>query len=274
MSFQIALPNSGPARDLADLAVLAESLNFTHAWVAEHVLPPQRHPDPSYDSVFDPFVLLSYVAAVTTTIRLGTSVLVLPLRNPYVVAKQAASLDEASRGRFDLGIGVGWDAEEFASVGAEFGNRGKRADEQVALLRHLWSGAETGFLGRFHGHERADFTPVRPDGIPITVGGNSKAARERAIRLGDAWQPFYSDGNGLGVDAFARAAADVKDRTAGRVRTAVKLYVRDTDQVDALARETPDWLAAGADDIVIWFGEIDGYADRLTRFADTVAVTA
>ena len=178
MGFHVALPNDGSPEQITDLARQAESLGFDGVWVAEHVLPPSHHPDPSYASEYDPFVLLSYLAAHTSRVRIGTSVLVLPLRNPFVVAKQAASLDRLSGGRLELGIG--WDSAEFGTVGEEFGNRGRRADEAVALLRHLWSGSPEPFDGEFYPYQAGNFTPVRPAGVPITVGGFSDAAVERA----------------------------------------------------------------------------------------------
>ena len=270
MAFHVALPNDGDPSLLIDLAVQAEELGFVGAWVAEHVLPPKGYPDPSYDSEYDPFTLLSFLASRTTTIRLGTSVVVLPLRNPFVLAKQVASVDALSGGRFELGIGVGWDPEEFAAVGETFTNRGRRTDEAIALLRNLWSGGDNGFHGDFYSYEKGDFTPVRPAGIPISVGGFSEHAIQRAIRLGDAWQSINLDGAGSTFEHFAKNTQIIKERTNGRVRSTIKRYVRDAAQTDALVDEIPRWLEAGADDIVVWFGQPQVFADLQSRFADQI----
>lgn len=274
MGFHIALPNDGSPDQLVELACNAEELGYDGVWVAEHVLPPYRHPDPSYASEYDPFVLLSYLAAHTARVRIGTSVLVLPLRNPFVVAKQAASLDVVAGSRLELGIGVGWDSTEFVSVGERFGNRGRRADEAVRLLRHLWSGAPGGFHGDFYHYTSGDFTPVRPAGVPITVGGFSSAAVERAATLGDAWQSVYLDGVGTDPEAFGVLAAELKRRSAGRIRTTVKRFVRHRDEVDALIDELGAWRRAGADDVVIWFGELSEFGWLQQLFAQKVKVPA
>jgi probable F420-dependent oxidoreductase len=274
MGFHVALPNDGSPEQITELAHRAEELGFDGVWVAEHVLPPTRHPDPSYASEYDPFVLLAHLAAHTSRVRIGTSVLVLPLRNPFVVAKQAASLDRLSGGRFELGVGVGWDSAEFGLVGEEFGNRGRRADEAIGLLRHLWSGSPEPFDGEFYPYESGDFTPVRPAGVPITVGGFSNAAVERALRFADGWQSLYLDGAGTDPAEFARKAAELKRRSDGRIRTTIKRYVRDSDQVDGLIDEIADWHLAGADDIVIWFGEPHVFGRLQEEFAQKAKVPA
>ncbi|MCW2686965.1 MAG: hypothetical protein JWR37_1855 [Mycobacterium sp.] len=274
MGFHVALPNDGSPEQITDLARRAEALGFDGVWVAEHVLPPTRHPDPSYASEYDPFVLLSYLAAHTSRVRTGTSVLVLPLRNPFNVAKQAASLDRLSGGRFELGIGVGWDRAEFGSVGEDFGNRGRRADEAITLLRHLWSGSSESFDGEFYPHHSGDFTPIRPAGVPITVDGFSDAAIQRALRFGNAWQSLYLDGAGTDPAEFARKAAELKRRSDGRIRTTIKRYVRDSGQVDGLIDELADWHRAGADDIVIWFGEPHVFGRLQEEFAQEAKVPA
>jgi probable F420-dependent oxidoreductase len=179
MGFHVALPNDGSPEQITDLARQAEALGFDGVWVAEHVLPPDRHPNPSYASEYDPFVLLSHLAAHTSRVRIGTSVLVLPLRNPFIVAKQAASLDRLSGGRFELGVGVGWDSAEFTSVGEEFANRGRRADEAIGLLRHLLSGSPDPFNGEFYPYESGDFHPG-PLGGCAHHGGRVLRCRRRA----------------------------------------------------------------------------------------------
>src|ERR671914_304943 len=122
---------------LVELAEAAERLGYRTLYLPDHLLPPAPYSD-TYGGVYEPLVTLAHLAAHTSTIRLGTSVLVLPMRSPFVVAKQVATLDRLSGGRAVLGVGVGWDRAEFAAVGADFATRGARTDEDIALLRHLF----------------------------------------------------------------------------------------------------------------------------------------
>ncbi|MFF0011880.1 TIGR03619 family F420-dependent LLM class oxidoreductase [Streptomyces sp. NPDC005374] len=141
----------------------------------------------------DPLVLLSAVAGATTRIGLVTSVLVLPLYDPVVVAHQTATLDRLSRGRFTLGVGTGWDEAEFAAVGTPFAGRGRRTDEQLDAVRTLWRGQQS----RGGAEVRLGVRPRTPGGPPVWVGGHSDAALRRALRYGDAWHGSGLDAAGL-----------------------------------------------------------------------------
>jgi probable F420-dependent oxidoreductase len=219
-----------------ELARTAEHLGFAALWVPEHVIVPMhiesRYPYTA-DGTFprgaqmvdapDPFVWLSYVAAATDRIRLGTGVLVLPQRDPFVVAKQVASLDLLSGGRLELGIGVGWMAEEFDVLGASFEDRGRRTDEYIAVMRRLWSEHPASFSGDYVSFEACTSLPhpVQPDGVPIIVGGDSAAAARRAGRLGNGWFPGSGD-----PDRLAPLVEVVRDTatSAGRDPDRVMLY--------------------------------------------------
>jgi probable F420-dependent oxidoreductase len=148
-------------------------------------------PIDSTTPMFDPWVVLATVAEATSTIRLATNVYILPLRHPVVTARAVVTLDRVSGGRVTLGIGVGWLQEEFELVGQDFHNRGKRADEIMAMLRQMWSRDED--VIEFHNpyYDLAPFRfqpkPVQKPTIPIEVGGSSKAALRRAGTLGDGW---------------------------------------------------------------------------------------
>ncbi|HEY6740166.1 MAG TPA: LLM class flavin-dependent oxidoreductase, partial [Actinopolymorphaceae bacterium] len=149
MDLEVVLPDESaamPAEQLVELGVTAERLGFRTAWLPDHLLPPGEY-GTTYGGVYEPLVTLAYLAARTRTIRLGTSVLVLPMRNPFVVAKQAATIDRLSDGRLTLGVGIGWDRTEFDAVNADFRTRGARTDEAIALLRHLFGGGGP-FAGR------------------------------------------------------------------------------------------------------------------------------
>ena len=186
---------------LAEVARKAEALGYESVWLPEHLIVPleMRSPYPySADGKFpggaavalhDPFVALAYVAACTSTLKLGTGVYVLPLRNAVSVAKAAASLDLLSGGRFIFGVGVGWLEDEFAAVGMPFADRAARTREAIRLMRTLWSEDAPSFAGRFHQVPKSGFSPkpVQQPGPPIILGGESPAALRRAAALGDGW---------------------------------------------------------------------------------------
>jgi probable F420-dependent oxidoreductase len=160
-------------------------------------------------------VSLGYLAAATSSIRLGVAVVNHPFASPLLLAKQAATVDVLSGGRLDLGIGSGWLAEEFAGSGASMAQRGARADDYVAALRALWSGAP-GYQGTFFTIPagRQDPAPVQRPGPPILIGGMSRAAMERAGRIGDGW--VTSSGADLSVIAESAKVVQSAARAAGR----------------------------------------------------------
>ncbi|MEU6234339.1 LLM class flavin-dependent oxidoreductase [Kitasatospora sp. NPDC047058] len=175
MQLGVNVPNFGPGTDpgvLRDWARIVEELGFDLLMVSDHVaVTPDvagRYPEPFYE----PFTTLSWLAGVTSRVRLGTTVLVLPYRHPLLVARMAGDLDRLSGGRLVLGVGVGWARQEFDALGVPFAERGRLTDECLATLRDTWR-AEGG---------------VAP--IPVWVGGHSPAALRRAARFGDAWHPL------------------------------------------------------------------------------------
>src|SRR5919199_6187523 len=187
------VPNSGPLPTeigIPELARTLEQAGFESLWVSDHVVLPEeirsRYPFAADGRAtwatstpyFDAVVALALIAGATERARIGTAVLVLPLRNPVVFAKQAASLDVVSGGRLELGVGAGWLAEEFAALGVDFDTRGTRFVEAVATLRAAWS-------GRLPGDILAVPTPAHP--IPVLVGGHSQVALRRAGTIGDGW---------------------------------------------------------------------------------------
>lgn len=183
-----------PARDLVALARRVEELGFDSIWVPDHLA--------FFGSpVVDPFQALAAFAAGSSRLVLGTSVFVLPLRAAAQVAKATASLDFVSEGRLVLGIGVGGEfAGEFEASGVPLGERGKRTDESIAVLRHLWAGSGEPFAGRFSSIPkgmRLDPLPARAGGPPIWVGGRADAAVRRAALAGDGYLGFLFDAGGF-----------------------------------------------------------------------------
>lgn len=179
----------GPA-DTVRLARLAEDLGYTSWWAGEHVvLPSPRVPlspmEPT-DPILDPLVHLSFVAGVTTRIQLGTGIVVLPQRNPLVLAKQAASLDVLSGGRLLLGVGAGYLEPELTAVGVDLATRGSRTDEYLDAMASLWHDPAPAFHGRHVSFEKVDAHP-RPGNVRVVVGGHSPAAFRRAVSRGHGW---------------------------------------------------------------------------------------
>src|SRR3982074_3180260 len=217
MDVHIALPNGHRGVTLGELTQItevAEELGFDGVWPLDHVVV-GADLKARYSWVIEPMTLLGYLAARTSRIRLGTSVIVLGMRNPFVVAKQAATLDLLSNGRFTLGLGAGYSEPEFRNVGASavWSTRGKRLDEAIRLLRHLWSGAQGPFDGQFYRYEEGYFGPPPPQGerLPILIGGSSDGALKRAATLGDIWQS-----TGLKPEEFGTKAEQLRRYANGR----------------------------------------------------------
>jgi probable F420-dependent oxidoreductase len=191
MQFGFCLPNFDgtvtPDR-MVESGVLAEELGFDSVWSTDHVIVPRENLHP-YGILVEALISLSYVAARTERIKLGTSVIVLTQRNPILVAKQAAALDVLSHGRLILGLGAGWLKPEFDFLGEDFRKRGRRFDESIRLMRSIWSENLIGFSGEFFKLEDAVSLPHPRKPIPLLIAGASEAALLRAASLGDGWHP-------------------------------------------------------------------------------------
>jgi probable F420-dependent oxidoreductase len=198
MKIGVQFPNETLGRDLLairDFAQVAEGLGYSHLLVYEHVLgvehadrtPPLAVPYDESTEFHEPMVLLGYLAAVTSSIGFATGVLVLPQRQTALVAKQAAEIDLLSGGRLRLGVGVGHNYVEYQCLGEDFATRGARQEEQIQLLRQLWTEPLVDFHGRWHDIDRAAIAPRPTTPIPIWIGGFSEAAYRRAARVGDGF---------------------------------------------------------------------------------------
>ena len=190
MKFGIGLPNYGPQSSfdtIRRVALAEEDLGYDSVWTTDHVIVPKENIEP-YGHIYESDVTLAMVAAVTQRVRVGTSVIVLPMRNPVLFAKQAATIDAATSGRMIVGVGVGWNEGEYQNLGANFKNRGKRLDEAIALLRALWSSEHADFHGKYTHMTDSIFAPLPARrSILIWVGGNNEPSWKRAAALGDAW---------------------------------------------------------------------------------------
>src|SRR4030088_2487437 len=271
MDIHIALPNGHRGvtlEQLTEITTVAEGLGFAGVWPLDHVLVGPDLKD-RYSWVIEPMTLLGYLAARTSRIRLGTSVIVLGMRNPFVVAKQAATVDLLSNGRFTLGLGAGYSEPEFRNVGASaaWSTRGKRLDEAIRLFRHLWSGAQGPFDGQFYRYDEGYFGPLPPQGerLPIMIGGGSDAALRRAGTLGDVWQS-----TGLNPDEFGVKAEKVREFALGRH---VELGARTTlagDPETVLAK-IKAFQKGGAEHVCAYFGAtVEDFVPGMRTFAREV----
>lgn len=229
-----------------------EELGFTHILAYDHVVgaDPKVHQGwqgvYNIDSTFhEPFVLFGYLAAITS-LELVTGVIILPQRQSVLVAKQAAEVDLLTGGRFRLGIGLGWNAVEYEALGEKFTNRGKRSEEQVDVMRKLWTEQSVTFNGRYHTVTGAGLAPMptqRP--IPVWFGAASDRAYERAGRLGDGWFPMIGPGPELDdANAQVKRAAAAVGRDADSL--GMEGRVNWTGDRDKAAADIAAWKAAGA----------------------------
>ena len=184
------LPNYGAAASvdgIRRLAETAEELGFHSVWTTEHIIVGPEGVDP-YGRVYDPLVTLAWITGWTERIGLGTSIVLVPLHHPIHLAKEVATLQELSGGRFTLGVGMGWHEDEYDFMGVPFEGRGRRGDEAIRVMRALWSG-ERDFHGELWSFHNATFAPMPSRQPEIWVGGGSTRAIRRARELGDAWHP-------------------------------------------------------------------------------------
>jgi probable F420-dependent oxidoreductase len=262
----------------------ADELGYTHLLAYDHVLgaDPVAHPGWSgpYDvstTFHEPLVLFGYLAAVTS-LELVTGIIILPQRQTALVAKQAAEVDLLTGGRFRLGIGLGWNAVEYEALGKEFSNRGQRMDEQVALLRRLWTERVVTHEGSYERVTGAGLAPLpvqRP--IPVWFGGQSPPAYRRTGRLADGWFPQVPPGPHLDAarEIVERAAVD-----AGRDPAAIGMEGRISWNGDParLADHAGRWERAGASHLSVntmgaGLGKVDGHLAALERGAEALALT-
>ena len=209
MKFGLVFANTGPfikPEGLTLLAQTAEEVGVESLWTVEHVVVPMGYqstypysqdgkmPGSEEAPIPDPLLWLTYAAAVTKTINLATGIIILPQRHPFYLAKEAATLDVLSGGRFMLGVGVGWLEEEFKALEVPFKPRGAITDESIGALRDLWSKGVSEHKGEHYTWPSVESNPKPVDGkIPIVIGGHSKASARRAARLGDGFFPARPD---------------------------------------------------------------------------------
>ena len=196
MHFGVGLPHFrqvASTQAITTVAQRAEALGFDSVWVSDHIVVPHSAIPRFGEVFFEPFTTLAYVAGKTRRIRLGTSVIILPYRNPLFMAKALATIDVLSGGRLIVGAAVGWLAEEFEALGIPFTERGARSDEALRVMRLLWTEAQPRFEGRFcrFAGIKAEPKPLQKPHPPIWIGGASQAALRRAAEFAEAWHPSH-----------------------------------------------------------------------------------
>jgi probable F420-dependent oxidoreductase len=289
MQFDLWLPTASPMTtcELLDaVATESEARGIGTVWVGEHVVlfseydsaypyaADGRVPAPPGSGLLEPMVTLSYLAARTRTVRLGTAMLLLPQRNPVYVAKEVSSLDWLSGGRVDLGIGVGWLKEEFDALNVPWERRGARTDEYLQVLRTLWCDDTSSFSGKIYQLPECEMFPKpvqQPP--PVHVGGETKAALRRVARHGQGWHTFNRSPDEL---AAGLAELDVELEAVGRTRSELRITVcpyfneLTPEGVERYAEAGADAVAAlffcfSPDDVAKTFDALEGCREAAAR---------
>jgi probable F420-dependent oxidoreductase len=251
-------PGARPSA-IAEFARHAERLGFSTLWVAEHVVlfdrqdskypysPEGNWPTPGDIDWLDPFLTLTYAAAVTRRIRLATGICLVPEHNPLILAKQIATLDRLSGGRFALGVGIGWSADEFAAIGIPFERRAERTREYIEVMRRLWSEEVTTFSGEFVKVENARSYPKPASAIAVIFGGESAPALRRVAEYGTGWYGFDLDAEQAAVKIEKlRALARQNGRDPYEIEIIVSPYLKRMTSADL-----SKYRDAGVDELVL-----------------------
>ncbi len=283
MELGLILPSYRPGATAEGIDAATETaarLGFSDVWTTDHVLVSGASV-PEYGHLFEAVTTLAYLGGRHPGLKLGASVIVVPLRDSLVLAKELATIDALTGGRLIVGVGVGWDDREFANLGLEdrFRRRGAYLDETISLWRHLWGGSGEPFHGRFHRFEDHGFSPLPAQGadLPIWVGGASEPALARAGRAGDGYQASQSGPQQFPVRGpVIRAAAEAAGRPPPRLSARVRVHFGPWDGPGYRLAGTPEQMLleirafadAGVDHLAVDLGSPDAerHAGALERF--------
>ena len=267
-----------------DYAQTAESLGYDHILAFDHVIGANKASRPDWggayshtDSFHEPFVLFGYLAGLTERVELVTGVIILPQRQTVLVAKQAAAIDVLSGGRLRLGIGVGWNTVEYEALGENFHDRGRRSEEQLELMRALWTQEAVTFEGRWHKVTDAGLNPLpvqRP--IPVWFGGRAEQTIKRVAQTGDGWFPLFppdDEGKALMEKMRAQVSEAGRDFSDIGIESWVSIANRSPDE---WAKIAASWKELGATHISVntmnaGLSSPDEHIDAIKRFKEAVA---
>jgi probable F420-dependent oxidoreductase len=278
MKFGLHLPQAGPAASASAVRAVArqaEDLGFSDVWVSDHLALPRNAPYPPSSYILEPLIALTWAAAVTERVGLGTTVLVLPLRPPVLLAKMLGCLDLMSGGRLIVGAAGGWLKEEFDALGVPFAERGARTDETIDIMRRCWTEDPIDIDAPTTGVKMTEMR-VKPQperAIPIWVGGHSEPAYRRAVELGDGWHGGFQS-----PEQTAEIAARLR---RDRPEPSFTLSMRTrwdalTDDGDEISRELERHMEAGIQHIVVepsqrdqpsWLRCVEAFAKIFERVA-------
>ncbi|MCS7145159.1 MAG: LLM class F420-dependent oxidoreductase [Nitrososphaerota archaeon] len=287
----IAVPHFG--RNLSPdsvylVARAAEELGYDSIWTTDHVVIDTSNYYP-YGRIYESVATLAAIGAVTERIKIGTSIIVIPMRNAVLTAKQLSTIDSLTGGRLIVGLGVGWNLQEFRNLGADFRRRGRNEEEAIKLMRTLWSSERPVFKGNFYRVEDAVFEPLPPQrgGPPIWLGGNSGVALERALRLAEGWHV-----TGMHPEDFGEMVRGASERAKPgfvfSARLSVELggkgpkeYVSALGdrrfilggEVEKVAEQLSEYVKNGASHLVLYLGDApaEKYVDNMRRLIRDVA---
>jgi probable F420-dependent oxidoreductase len=285
MEIGVAYPQNelrGDPAAVGEFGKAVEDLGFDHILAYDHVLgavradraPALTGPYTERDPFHDPFVMFAYLAAITERISFTTGILVLPQRPTALVARQATDVDLLSGGRLRLGVGIGWNYVEYEALGQDFHTRGARQEEQIELLRRLFTEPVVDFSGRFHRIDRASLVPKPKRSIPIWLGGSGEKAFDRAARLADGFIFF-----GGGVDHAIESWSHVRERVGDLGRPIEDFggeYVALSGaDVGELTREIHAWREAGGTHLTVvtmglGLGSVVSHIDYLANLANRI----
>lgn len=269
--------------NIRDYAQAAEALGYEHLLAYDHVLGANPDSRPHWagyrhtDMFYEPLVLFSYLAGITQKIEFVSGIIILPQRQTVLVAKQAAALDVLSGGRLRLGIGIGWNPVEYEALGEDFHNRGRRSEEQVDVLRQLWTYELVTYEGRWHKITDAGLNPLpvqRP--IPLWFGGTSDTVMRRLARIGDGWFPQGFGPDELGRENLEKLHAYIREagRAPSEIGVEPRISVSHGDP-DAWAEEASAWKKLGVthlsvDTMGAGFSSLQNHIDVIERFKQAV----
>jgi len=262
MKFGIMLPHYrqvASTEAIASVAREAELMGYESVWVSDHIVVPNEAVDRFGEVFYDPLSVLAYLSACTSNIRLGSSVIILPYRNPIQVAKTMATIDALSHGRLTVGVGVGALTSEFQNINAPWEDRGHYADEALRIFKELWTSDAPRFQGRYYQFSDIQFypQPVQQPHPPLWIGGNTRRALRRVAEFGDAWHP-------------TRASLEMLADMTPRLHRLARRAGRNPKEIGIAVRQPMKIVSDSSQSLDAWplFGTVEQVIEGVGRFGE------